>query len=144
MRQAEKEKKKFYFRIPFILDSGKKIPKKITNKLKKLKNLFPTLFLAKTGWDRPRKREKHFTPEFRSYSTQTKKKAKKLKKLKNLFPTLFLAKTGWDRPKNREKNFTPEFRAYSTQTRKFQKNSKKIEEIKKPLSDIIFNQNGMR
>ena len=28
MREAEKEKKKFYFRIPFILDSGKKIPKK--------------------------------------------------------------------------------------------------------------------
>ena len=49
MRQAEKEKKKFYFRIPFKLDSGKKIPKKIAKKLKKLKNLFPTLFLAKTG-----------------------------------------------------------------------------------------------
>ena len=49
MRQAEKEKKKIFFRIPFVLDSGKKIPKKIANKLKKLKNLFPTLFLAKTG-----------------------------------------------------------------------------------------------
>ena len=49
MRQAEKVKKKFYFRIPFIVDSGKKIPEKIANKLKKLKNLFPTLFLAKTG-----------------------------------------------------------------------------------------------
>ena len=47
MRQAEKEKKTFYFRIPLKLDSGKKIPKKIAKKLKKLKNLFPTLFLAK-------------------------------------------------------------------------------------------------
>ena len=46
--QAEKEKKKFYFRIPVKLDSGKKIPKKIAKKMKKLKNLFPTLFLAKT------------------------------------------------------------------------------------------------
>ena len=27
MRQAEKERKKFYFRIPFILDADKKIPK---------------------------------------------------------------------------------------------------------------------
>ena len=45
----EKEKKKFYFRIPFILDSCKRIPKKIAKNLKKLKNLFPTLFLAKTG-----------------------------------------------------------------------------------------------
>ena len=60
MGQAEKEKKKIYFRIPFILDRGKKIPKKIAKKLKKLKNLFPTLFLAKTGRDRPRKREKKF------------------------------------------------------------------------------------
>ena len=49
MRQAEKEKKEFYFRIPFKPDQGKKITKKIANKLKKLKNLFPTLFLAKTG-----------------------------------------------------------------------------------------------
>ena len=80
MRQAEKEKKKFYFRIPFILDSGKKIPKKIAKKLKKLKNLIPTLFLAKTGWDRPRKREKNFTPEFRSYSTQARKFQKKEQK----------------------------------------------------------------
>ena len=28
IRQAEKEKKKFYSRIPFILDANKKIPKK--------------------------------------------------------------------------------------------------------------------
>ena len=49
MRQAEKEKKKIYFQISFKLDPGKKIPKKIAKKLKKLKNLIPTLFLAKTG-----------------------------------------------------------------------------------------------
>ena len=42
-------KTKFYSRIPFILDPGKKIPKKIAKKFKKLKNLFPALFLAKTG-----------------------------------------------------------------------------------------------
>ena len=70
-----------------------------------------------------------------------KKIVKKLKKFKNLFPILFLA---WDRPRKREKNFTPECRSNSTQTRKFQKNSKKIEKIKKPLSDIISRQNGMR
>ena len=99
MRYAEKEKKKFYFRIPFILDSGKKIPKKIANKLKKLKNLFPTLFLAKTGWDWPRKKKKILLPN----SVQTR--------------------LGQE---NSEKN------------------SKKIEKIKKPLSDIIFSQNGMR
>ena len=77
MRQAEKEKKTFYFRIPLKLDSGKKIPKKIAKKLKRLKNLFPTLFLAKTGRDRPVKRVKNFTPEFRSYSIQARKFRKK-------------------------------------------------------------------
>ena len=37
MRQAEKEKKKFYFRIPFNPDSDKKIPKKIAKKIEKIK-----------------------------------------------------------------------------------------------------------
>ena len=46
---GREREKKFYFRIPFKPDSGKKIPKKIAKKLKRLKNLFPTLFLAKTG-----------------------------------------------------------------------------------------------
>ena len=49
MRQIEKMKTKFQSRIPFTLDPGKKIPKKIVKKFEKLKNLFPALFLAKTG-----------------------------------------------------------------------------------------------
>ena len=40
-----------------MLDSGKKIPKKIEKKIKKLKNLFPALFLAKTD-EIGREREK--------------------------------------------------------------------------------------
>ena len=76
----KEKKKKFCFQIPFKLDSGKKIQKKIAKKLKKLKNLFPTLFLAKTGRDRPSKREKNFTHEFRSYSTQARKFRKKEQK----------------------------------------------------------------
>ena len=85
--------------MPFILDPGKKIPKKIVKQLKKLKNHFPTFFLAKMGWDSPRKSEKILLPNF----VQTR--------------------LGQE---NSEKN------------------SKKIEKIKKPLSDIIFSQNGMR
>ena len=57
---------------------------------KKSKNLFPELFLAKTGVDRSKKREKIFCPEFRSYSARArkfrKKGEKKIKKSKNLFP----------------------------------------------------------
>ena len=49
MRRAEKGRKKFQSRIPFILDPGKKIPKKIAKNFKKLKNLFLAIFQAKTG-----------------------------------------------------------------------------------------------
>ena len=49
LREAKKEIKKIQSQILFILDPGKKITKKIGKKLKKLKNLFPALFLAKTG-----------------------------------------------------------------------------------------------
>ena len=84
--------------MPFKLDPAKKIPKKIVKKFKKFKNHFPTLFLAKTGLDRPRKRKKkfYFRIPFKLVSGKKipKKIAKKLKKFKNLIPTLFLAKTG--------------------------------------------------
>ena len=42
MRKTEKVKTKFHYRIPFILDPGKKILKKIVKKFKKLENLFST------------------------------------------------------------------------------------------------------
>ena len=99
MRQAEKERKKIQSRIPFILDPGKKILKKVEKDIKKLKNLFSALFLAKTRLDRPRKREKNFSPEFRSYSTRarkfrknSKKNNKKLKTKKTSFRPYFQPK----------------------------------------------------
>ena len=74
-----------------------KIPKKKAQKFKNLKNPFLALFLANTERDRLYKREKNFSPEFRSYSTRARKFRKKIdkkyKKLKNLIPELFLAKT---------------------------------------------------
>ena len=67
MREAEKEKKKIYPRILFILDTGKKIPKKIAKKFKKLKKLIPAIFLSRAGVEADRDREKkNFSPEFRS------------------------------------------------------------------------------
>ena len=62
MRWAEKVRKKFYSRILLIIDPSKKIKKKIAKNFKKLKNLFLVIFLAKTGLDQPRKREKKFSP----------------------------------------------------------------------------------
>ena len=74
---GRESEKKILSRISFILEPGKKIPKKIAKKFKKLKNLFPALFLAKTGRGRPRKREKNFSLEFRSYSNRARKLRKK-------------------------------------------------------------------
>ena len=73
LRVAKKEGKKILSRIPFILDPGKKIPKTKPKKFKKLINLILALFLAKTGWDRLRKREKKLSPEFRSYLARGRK-----------------------------------------------------------------------
>ena len=84
--------------MPFILDPGKKIPKKIVKKLKKLKNHFPTFFLAKMGWDRLRKREKkfYFRIPFKPDSGKKtpKKIAKKLKKLKKPLSDINFSQNG--------------------------------------------------
>ena len=99
MRQAKKERKKIQFRIPFILDPGKKIPKKIVKQFKKSKNLIPALFLSNKGRERPRKRKEKKKLSRIPFILDSGKKipkkiAKKLKNLKNLFPALFIAKTG--------------------------------------------------
>ena len=49
MKYAEKVKTIFYARIPFILDPGKKIPKKNSKKTQKNIKPLPVLFLAKKG-----------------------------------------------------------------------------------------------
>ena len=72
-----------------------------------------------------------------------KKLSKKFKKLNKLFPALFLAKMGWNRRRKGEKIVDPN----SVQSRPGQENSVKNikkQKIKKPLSDIIFSQNGMK
>ena len=45
----ERGKKKIQSRIPFLLDPGKKIPKKIAKKFENFKNIFLELFLSKSG-----------------------------------------------------------------------------------------------
>ena len=98
MAKAEKEKKKCYCRIPFILDPGKKIPKKIAKILKKIKK---PLFGNIPSQNRMRQAEKERT-KFQSripfildpVKKIPKKIAKKFKTIKYLFPALFIAKTG--------------------------------------------------
>ena len=74
LKLAEKERK--INLVPYSVPTQPRLEnskKKIAKKFKKLKNLFPALFLAKMGWDRPRKGEKNFSPEFRSCLTSARK-----------------------------------------------------------------------
>ena len=73
-----------------------------------------------------------------------KKKKKKLKNLKNPFLALFLAKTERDRLKKEKKILVPNSVHTRPRQENSKKNSKKSQKIKKPLSNIIFCQNGMR
>ena len=67
--------------MSFILDPGKKIPKKIE---KTKKTSFRHYFLPKRDEIGRERERKNFTPEFRSYSTQARKFRKKVQKnLKN-------------------------------------------------------------
>ena len=68
MRQAEKEKKKIHFRIPFKLDPGKQIPKKIAKKLKKLKKPLSDIIFSQNVMRQAEKEKKNFT----SNSVQTR------------------------------------------------------------------------
>ena len=81
---SRKREKNFRPELRSYSTSGRKFRKKYQEnfeknlkKIRKLKNPFPALFLAKMGCDRPWKREKNFRPEFRSYSTRGRKFQKK-------------------------------------------------------------------
>ena len=58
MRQAETERKKFYIRIPYVLDQGPKIPKKIAKKLKKLKKTSFRQYFSPNGIRQAEKEKK--------------------------------------------------------------------------------------
>ena len=99
MRYAEKvRKKKNLSRIPFILDSWNKITKKIAKKLRKLKKLFPVLFLAKTERDRAIKREKKIlvpnSVQTRPGKENYEKNSKKIQKIKKHLSGFFYNKNG--------------------------------------------------
>ena len=81
-----------------MFDPGKKIPKKIAKKFKKIKKPLSGFISIQNGLREAEKEKKKISPEFCSYSTRArkfqKKIAKKFKKLKKLIPALFLSKTG--------------------------------------------------
>ena len=103
-------------------------------------------FKAKTGWQRPRKREKknYRSNQFLPYQEQKIKKkiAKKFKKLKNIVMASFQAKMGGERLRKREKKIIVPINSYPTKNRKLKKNCKKIQKIKKHRYGFFSGQNG--
>ena len=98
MSEDEKTTKNFQSRIPFLLDPGEEIPKKIAKKIKKLKTSF---------W----------------YYFQPKRVEIGRERKKNLVPNSVHTRPGKEN---------------------YEKNSRKIQKIEKPLSGIIFRENGVR
>ena len=85
MRQAEKERKKYYSRIPFTLDPGKKIPKKNSKKIEKIeKTSFRYYFLPKRdkiGREREKKNLLPNSVHARPRQENSEKNSKKIEKI---------------------------------------------------------------
>ena len=60
MRYAEKERIKFQTRIPFIVNPGKKIPKKIEKKNQKIKKPISGIIFRQNGMRQAEKEGKKF------------------------------------------------------------------------------------
>ena len=60
MRYNEKEKTKFEPRIPFILDPGKKIPKKNRKKIQKIRKPLPGVIFSQNGMRYAEKEDTNF------------------------------------------------------------------------------------
>ena len=96
-------------RIPFILDPGKKIAKRIEKKFKKLKHLFPAILLDKTGRDRRKKTEKkNFVPNsihHRPGEGNSEKNSKKIQKIKKVNSGIIPIQNGLKEAEKEKKNF---------------------------------------
>ena len=132
MRQAEKEKKKFYFRIPFKPDQGKKIPKKIAKNLEKLKKPLSDINFSQNGFrqaEKEKKKNYYRIPFILDPGMKIPKKiAKKFKKLKTSFRHYFQPKRDeMGQERGREillPNSVPTQPELENSTKKKQKNSK--------------------
>ena len=97
MRQAEKSRKKFYSRIPFLLEAGKKIPKKNSKEIQKIKQVNSGIISIQKGLREAEKEKKIYQSRIPFVSDPgkkiPKKIAKKYKKSKKLFRVYFLAET---------------------------------------------------
>ena len=148
MRQGEKERKKFQSRIPFILDPGKKIPKRIETKSKNLKTSFRHYFQPKRD-EISREREKKIllpnSVHTRLRQENFEKISKKIEKIQKPLSAINFSQNGMRQAEKEKKKFYSRISFILDQGKKIPKKiAKKLKKIKKPLSDIIFCQNRMR
>ena len=105
------------------------IKKKKHKKFQKLKNIIPAFFfLSKPGLDKPRKRKKKFSPEFRSYPTRARKLQKnsiQILKIKKHHSDIISRQTGMILAKKERQKFYSGIPSYPTRAGKFQKQKKK-------------------
>ena len=71
MRQAERERKKFQSRIPFLPDPGQKMPKRKSKKIQKHHSGIISFQTVMRQAEKEKK--KNLSPEFRSYLTRARK-----------------------------------------------------------------------
>jgi len=134
----EKKRKKISRSEPLLPDLSLRIPKKIAQKFKKLKNSIMASFEAETSRDRQKKREK-----FSSFGTDLpdpslripKEISKKFKQLKNIIQASFQAEMGWAGQKRENKIFSFETIFTWSELENYQKNNKKV---KKTTSGLHF------
>ena len=145
MRQAEKQRKK-KFSPEFCSHSAraKKFRKRKGKKIKKLKNLFPALFLASMGMGQAEKLMKKIQSRIPFILYLGKKIRKKIEKTKKPLSGIIYSQNEMRKAEKEKKNLV----SNSVHTRHGQENSeknrKKIQKIKNPISGIIFSQYEMR
>ena len=106
MRQAEKGRKKFQARIPFILDPGKKIPKEIAKKLKKTSFwYYSQAKLHEIGREREKKKLFPNSVHTRPGNKIPKKIAKNFKKFKKPLSGIFFSQNGMRQAEKGRKKF---------------------------------------
>ena len=148
MRQAVKARKKFQSRIPFILDPGMKIPKKIGKKFKKLKTTFRHYFQPKRDEIGRESEKKILVPNSvrtRPRQENSKKKSKKIRKIKKVNSGIISIQNGLREAEQERKEIQSRIPFILDPSQKIQKKkSKKIQKIKKVNSGIISIKNGLR
>ena len=105
------------------------------------------LFLAKTGWDRPRKREENSTPEFCSNPTRARKfeikNCKKIQKIKKVDSDIISIQNGLGDARNEKKKIYSRISFIPDPCKEIlKKKAKKYKKIKKPFPALFLAKTG--